>query len=153
MLLDDGEEGGNDIVSGDWGVGGAGQQEPGVVIQPVQDLDVGPVGEAPMGEVGLPSLVRLGGLEPDERRLGALARLGGDQAFGVQDAADRGGRGRAVSVLLEMPGDRDRARVMTIGGQLSTQGDDPVAIAAVVAAGFDFGRLECGSTASNPPSR
>lgn len=65
VFLGGGEECGDDVVAGDGGVGGAGQQQSGVVVEPVQDLHVGAVGEAPVGEVGLPGLVGLGGFEPD----------------------------------------------------------------------------------------
>ena len=43
--------------AGDPGVGGDRQGVAGVVIDPAQDLDVGAVGEAGVGEVGLPALV------------------------------------------------------------------------------------------------
>ncbi|HST09344.1 MAG TPA: hypothetical protein VLL05_03140, partial [Terriglobales bacterium] len=54
---------------GDAGVAGQAQHQPGVVVQPAQDLRVsagaaiGP-GQPVMGEVGLPALVRLLGGEP-----------------------------------------------------------------------------------------
>ena len=51
----------DDDVAGDRGVGGAAEQVAGVVVEPVEDLDVGAVGQAPVGEVGLPALVGLGG--------------------------------------------------------------------------------------------
>ena len=60
-------------------MGGAGEQVAGVVIEPVEDLHVGPVGQAPVDEVRLPHLVRLGHLKARVGRAGALARLRGDQ--------------------------------------------------------------------------
>lgn len=51
-------------------------QEPGVIIDHVQDLDIGAAGQAPVGDVGLPALVRHLRLEPDERALGSLLRRG-----------------------------------------------------------------------------
>ena len=51
VLVDGREEGGDDVVAGDRGVRGAGEQVAGVVVEPAQDLDVGAVGEAPVREV------------------------------------------------------------------------------------------------------
>lgn len=51
MQVNDPQEGIDDDVAGDGGVGGATEQEPGVVIEPVEDLHVGSVGELPVGEV------------------------------------------------------------------------------------------------------
>ena len=67
---DGGGEGLDDGGAGDGLMSGAGQQQPGVVVEPVEDLDVGAVGEAPVGEVGLPELVRLVRLEADYRGRG-----------------------------------------------------------------------------------
>ena len=58
-------------------VGGAGQQVAGVVVEPVQDLDVGAIGEAPVGEVRLPGLVGLGGFEPDVGGAGVVSAAPG----------------------------------------------------------------------------
>lgn len=49
--------------------------------------------------------------------LGALPRLGRDEAGVMQDAADRGGRGWPDGLLLEVPSDRDRACVMSGCGE------------------------------------
>jgi hypothetical protein len=43
--------------------GGAAQAEPGVVVDPVEDLGVGAVDQRPLGDVGLPALVGLFGGE------------------------------------------------------------------------------------------
>jgi hypothetical protein len=51
VLVDCGEERRDDVIAGDGLMGGAGDQVAGVVIEPVEDLDVGAVGEAPMEEV------------------------------------------------------------------------------------------------------
>ena len=104
----------------------AGQQVSGVVVEPVQDFHVGPVAKAPMDEVRLPHLVRLGHLEPRIGRAGALARLRGDQPSVVQDPADRRRRGRLETLPLQMPGDRHRPRVEPVGGQLRAQRDHPL---------------------------
>jgi hypothetical protein len=59
-------------ASGDPVVRGDVQGVAGVVVEPVEDLDIGAVGESPVGEVGLPALVWLGGLETP---------VGGSRAF------------------------------------------------------------------------
>ncbi len=63
VFLGGGEESGGDQVAGDRGVCGDAQQVAGVVIEPVEDLHVGAVGQVPMGEVGLPAFVGLCGCE------------------------------------------------------------------------------------------
>ena len=62
--IDAAEERVDDVAAGDGSVGGAGEQVAGMVIEPVQDLDVSAVREAPVGEVGLPGFVGLGRFEP-----------------------------------------------------------------------------------------
>src|SRR6266536_4300702 len=62
-------------------------QQPGVVIDHVEDLDVGLIGELSVGEVGLPSLVGHHRLEPHERALRALLRLGGQRSPGETGSA------------------------------------------------------------------
>ena len=79
MFVDRGEEGGDDVIAGDRSVSGAGDQVSRVVVEPVQDLDIAAVRESPVGEVGLPGLVRLGGFEADVRGLRAFLRLRGDE--------------------------------------------------------------------------
>ena len=49
VLVDGGGEGGDHVVAGDWAVGGAGEQVAGVVVEPVEDLDVGAVGQSASG--------------------------------------------------------------------------------------------------------
>ena len=77
----------------------------GAVVEPGQDLDVGAfldasdaaavgdvagaVDEPVVGEVGLPALVGLGGLEPQVAVLGALGGFGCDRAGPDQDPVDR----------------------------------------------------------------
>ncbi|KQT02049.1 hypothetical protein ASG23_01380 [Cellulomonas sp. Leaf395] len=58
-----GPERGHDVVPAEPVVGGAGQYEPGVVVDEGQDVGVGAVGEPDVGEVGLPRLVGQVGLE------------------------------------------------------------------------------------------
>jgi hypothetical protein len=85
------------------GIGG--HQEPRVVIDDVQDLHIGPVGEHDVGDVCLPPLVRELGLEPDEGALRSLLGLGGDEAPPGEDAPDRGGSGGAPAAGGEVEGD------------------------------------------------
>jgi len=119
-----GAERGKDGGPGDPIVGGGGQGVPGMVIEPGQDLGAGPVRQRIVGEVGLPALVRLLGLEPQVGGLGPLARLGGDQPVPGQVPADRRGRDPDLVVVLQVPGDRVRARVQALPGQLLAQPDD-----------------------------
>ena len=58
----------------------------------------------------------------------ALARFGHDQPGGVEDAPDGRGRRDGQALALEVPGDRGRARVETMGGELRAEGDDPDAL-------------------------
>jgi hypothetical protein len=55
----------------------AGGEQAGVVVEVVEDFDVGAVGEAPVSGVALPHLVGQRRLEADERGLGTLLRLRG----------------------------------------------------------------------------
>ncbi|MEZ5217700.1 MAG: hypothetical protein R2715_14220, partial [Ilumatobacteraceae bacterium] len=82
-------ERGDDGAAGDPQVGSDRQCVAGVVVEPGDDLDVDAVGESPVGEVRLPGLVRLFGLEADVGGARLLAWFWCDQ-FGVaQDAVDR----------------------------------------------------------------
>ena len=111
VIADNVQENSDDIVAGDRVVGGRAQQVAGVVIQPVENFCVGPVGQAPVGEVGLPHLVWLGGGKPHIGASEPFAWLGGDQALVLQDPADRRCRRLPQAFALQMPGDRHRAGV------------------------------------------
>jgi hypothetical protein len=125
VLLASRDERGHHVVAGDPPEGGDGEQEAGVVVEPADDLDLGAVGQAPVGEVRLPQLVGCRGLEADPRAPRALARLGRHEPRRVEDAPDgRGGR-RLQALALEVPGDRDRARVQAGRDELGPQPDDP----------------------------
>jgi hypothetical protein len=105
---------GLDVGSLEDPAGDAGQQQPGVVVEPVQDLHVGAVGQRPVGDVGLPALVGLLGGEPEIAALGPLVRLGGDEPAGGQDPPDRAHRRRGAVALLEVERDRRRAGFMPV---------------------------------------
>lgn len=123
VLVDSGEEGGDDVVTADGSMGGAGEQVAGVVVEPGQDLDVGRVLKAPVAEVRLPHLVGLGHLKARVGASGALAWLRGDQSGVREDPADRRWRPRLVALALQVPGDRHRPGVQPVGGQLHAQLD------------------------------
>jgi hypothetical protein len=105
---------------------GAGQAEAGVVVDPVADLGVAAVGQRPVGDVGLPALVGLGGLEPDERALGALVRLRGDETAGGEDPPDRGDRRAGAVPALQMGGDGGGASFVSVPVEVLADGDDLV---------------------------
>jgi hypothetical protein len=88
-----------------------------VVVEPVEDLCVGAVGQSPVGEVGLPAFVGLFGGEPDVGALGALTWLGLDQAVVVQDAADGGGRRDRQALSSELALERQWPSVEAFGGE------------------------------------
>ena len=103
------------------------QQVAGVVVEPARDLDLAAVGQSPVGEVRLPDLVGRGRLEPNPGAPWTLVRLGHDEAHGVERPADGRDRRHRQAFPPEVPGDRHRSRVKATGGQLPTEGDDPVA--------------------------
>ena len=73
-------------------VGGDREGVAGVVIEPDQDLGVGPVGESVVSEIGLPGLVRKISLEPDEGRARSLLWFRSDQPGSNEPSADSGTR-------------------------------------------------------------
>jgi hypothetical protein len=105
--------------------GGAGQQ-PGVIVDDVEDLGLAAAGERPVGDAGLPELVGQAGLEPVPGRAGPLVRLGSDKAAAGQDPPDRRHRRRGARLLAQVPGDGLRTRVMTSFGQVLAQRHDRV---------------------------
>jgi hypothetical protein len=101
-----------------------GEAEARVVVDQVENLDVGGVGQLPVGRVGLPHLVGQLGLEANPRGLGTLVRLGRDQAVGLEDPPDGRPRGRGSEAQAKVVGDGLRSGVMTGTGQLAPQLDD-----------------------------
>jgi hypothetical protein len=99
------------------------QRVAGVVVEPCQDLHVlagGAVdlGEPVVGEVGLPGLVGLLGLEPDVGALRSLRRVRGDLAVPDQDPVDRGPRHRLPVPVSQVPRQRVSARVVSLSQEL-----------------------------------
>jgi hypothetical protein len=79
----------------------------------------------PVGEVGLPALVRQVGLEPQVGALGPLARLGRDQPVAGQDPPDRRHRRDGRSVALQVGVECVGAGIQARFGQLLPESDDP----------------------------
>ena len=95
-----------------------------MVVEVVEDLDAGVVGELPVSEVALPHLVGQIGLEADERALGPLLRLWRDQPVALEDAPD-GGDGWSVGACQrKVVVDGVWAGVVSCGVQLTAQGED-----------------------------
>jgi hypothetical protein len=125
VLVDRDEERGDDVVAAGGPVRGARQQVAGMVVEPVEDLDVGLVCQAPVRDVGLPGLVGLGCLKAGVGGPRALARLSDDEPGLGEDPADRRRRGRVEAFLLEVPGDRQGPGIRAVAGQFASQLDDP----------------------------
>jgi hypothetical protein len=135
-------------LGGQSGIGG--DQQPGVVINEVEDVDLGAVHQAPVGEVGLPALVGQVGFEADRGALGSLVGLWGDKAPLGQDAPDRGGRGRAAMPLGKVERDRVRASVQALVGQGLTELDDLIGERLGVRWGLVWGRRDRGARPASP---
>ena len=143
----------DDDFAGNRGPGAGGEQVAGVVVEPVDDLRAGAAGQRPVGEIGLPALVGQGRFEPEVGGAGPLAGLGGDQAGGVQDPADRRGRRDVQPGLLQVPGDGDGAGVPA--GAVSSRRVLTMKSRTLpsVACGLLSGLRDRASTASRPPAR
>ena len=107
-------EAGVDVAGLEHPEGVAAYAQPRVVVDDVEDLDVGAVGEWPMGDIQLPAFVGLLGLEADVAALGTFVRLGGDEASNGQNPPDRGHRRAFTTALLEVNCDRRRAGLMSV---------------------------------------
>jgi hypothetical protein len=101
-----------------------GDQQPGVVVDQVEDLDLAAIGEGPEGEVALPGLVGQVGLEACEGCLGPLVRLGDDEALALEDPADGGSRGQLLEAFGEVVEDGLGAGVEAGRGQLPAELED-----------------------------
>jgi hypothetical protein len=80
---------GDDVQSVEHGSGGGADEESGVVIEDVQDLDLAAVREGPVGDVGLPAFVGQVGFEPPPRGARSLVRLRGDEPALGENPPDR----------------------------------------------------------------
>lgn len=86
-------EGGHDVEGLGHPPGHRRHAQPGVVVDDVQDLDLGAGGQPHVGHVHLPALVGQLGAEADVGALRALVGLGGDEAPGLEYPPDRGDGG------------------------------------------------------------
>ena len=119
-------EDGDDVGGLEDQAGGRGGEQPGVVVDDVEDLGASAAGELPVGDVQLPSLVGLVGLEPDVAGLGPLAGLRGDESPPGQHPPDcRHRRGAAVQPR-QVHRDRGCAGVQALLAQRLAQRDDLV---------------------------
>ncbi len=126
VLGDEGPVAGVDGRGGEPPGGGAGRAVAGVVVEPVADLGIGAVGQRPVGDVGLPPFVGLGGLEPDVAALGALVRLRGDEAAGGEDPPDGGDRRAGAVPAGQLGGDGGRAGLVLVPVEVLADCDDLV---------------------------
>ena len=69
-----------DVVALDGAEAIGGESDSGTVVEEVEDLDRGAVGELPGSGVGLPGFVGQFGFEADEGRSRSFLRLRGDEA-------------------------------------------------------------------------
>ena len=95
-----------------------------MVVDEVQDLHTGAVGQGPVGEVGLPHLIGLGGGEAALRGMGPLMRFRDHGACGAQDPVDRRPGRRSEAFAFEVRGDGLGPGVEPFTGQLGAQGKD-----------------------------
>ena len=97
-----------------------------MVIEPSDDLSLGAVFEAPMGEIGLPALVRALGREAEPRTSRAFLRLRVNLVGLFQDSPDRGSA-QGLPVRDQVCVEGVCARVETVGGELIAQGENEAA--------------------------
>src|SRR5215468_11068690 len=86
--------------------GGRGDQEPGVIVDDVEDLGAGAAGQLPVSDVHLPSLVRQVSAKPRVRGPGAFLRLWCYQPTPAQHPPNRRYRRHQITAPGQVPGDR-----------------------------------------------
>jgi hypothetical protein len=118
VAFDGGTEGCQHDRTGDRSVGGDRQGVSGVVVEPGEDLDVGAISEAVVGEIGLPGFVGLFGLEADVGGLRFLLWLSDDEIVAAHDPVCGGSREPDVMVLFEVPDGRVGAGIESGGSKL-----------------------------------
>ena len=129
MGVDGVDEAGDHVGPGHAVVGGGGQQVSGVVVEPVEDLDFTAIGQLPVGEIGLPALVGLGGFKSVVGAAWTFTWLGGDQPVVVQDAPDRRRRGHGQAGLVQVELQSERTGIESLVDETFSQphdGDDDV---------------------------
>jgi hypothetical protein len=101
-----------------------GDEQPGVVIDQVQDLDLGAVGQVPEGKVALPELIGEVRLKPIEGCLGTLVGLGDDEPLALEDTPDAGARRQLGEAFGEVMEDGLGAGVEAGAGRLPSELED-----------------------------
>src|ERR1700682_3475062 len=102
----------------------AGECEPGLVVEEIQNLDRAAVEELPRSRVQLPGLIGQLGLEANEGRLRTLVRLRRDESVAFEDAPDGGERRHPVDLADEVMGDGLGPSIVTAGDELLTKPQD-----------------------------
>lgn len=95
-----------------------------MVVELVEDLDLEAVGDAHMGDVGLPALVGLFSGEADDRAAGALVGLVHDESTGSEHPPDRRQRRHHGVAGAQVVLDSRRARIEALFGEGLAQLDD-----------------------------
>ena len=126
MLVSGAAEDGDHVGGAVGQPGRGGDQEPGVIVDDVEDLGAGAGGERPVGDVHLPPLVRQVRAEPGCRRTAVVLRLRHYQPAPAQYPPDRRHRRHRVAVAGQVPGDRVRPGIQALPGQVLTQRNDLV---------------------------
>ena len=103
-----------------------GHRNPRVVIEEVHDLDPGVIGDAPMGNVGLPAFVRQLGLESDPGAPRALVGLGHHEPPTAKHPPDRRDRRHLIVAKAQVVVDRLGPGIQALIGQGLAQLDDLV---------------------------
>ena len=97
-----------------------------MIVDHVQDLHLRAAAKTPMGDVGLPALVRHRGFKPHERAPRPLLRLGGDKAPARKDPPDRRDGGGGSVPLGQVIGDRVGTGIQPLVGKRLAELDDLV---------------------------
>lgn len=124
VAVDEVLQGRDDVGSGVGHLGGDGQQVAGVVIEEVEDLHAGAVGEEPVGDIGLPTFVREVGFEAGVGTLRSFLRLGSDETCLMEDAADGRDRRDRGAVVAQMPGDGLSSGIGALSCEVPAQFND-----------------------------
>lgn len=89
-----------------------------MIVDEVDDLHLGRVGKAPVGDIGLPALVEKARLEAHEARTRTLARLRSDETPTDEHAVDSSNRRHQFTGETQVVVDRLRAGVEALLGEL-----------------------------------
>ena len=125
-----------------------GHDRPGVVVDEVEDLDVSAVGQGPVGDVGLPALVRQ---SASKRMKDLFGRFFGSgmtkpRRMSTRQIVETDGVGS--DLLAEVPVDGVWTGVEALLGQVLADGDDRILDVIAGPPRTVCGRLDRGSRAS-----